>query len=842
MKHQDAILRSHTAAATDHVAGRDDPQATLPLLPASTQQKDAEACLHLIRRFFHGDPGASDELEPPGEAFLPALLSAFRDPKRIRHEYPLFLFPPGQLEQDCPCQPLREVLGRLAAGFAPGQDDARILKDNFARLERAVREALTTSTPIMDARECLAKAAKQIDKELSLGDGNAQRFREDLGKLFAAVPSGSQILALNEQTPIHLFILAVRHRAAGRRRALREQVADLGARLRDLLRLDDLKHPQKPRLVEAAGAEGEAHFDAEVMARVMTGMRGAPPLDPPSRARIESIIKVFEDWMGGDNAPLAIIVHDDDPPNMPTTDEIEFRTAGKPGLCAAAAACFDEHAARYGRLFGALRAASLTLKWAYEPARHDPLLLRFDWTRFSTEQMQCLPAIVAASPADYLAAKEMVELSRLLLSGRVVHVIAAVRPASNPGGPGEPDVLLGYRFELAYLGLSHRESLVDQSTAARPKHLVNGFLQSLDAAGASLHVVDSGLYSDQQVPRFDTFLHSGAAVEGRAHPLFHYNPGAGVTWASRFDASQNPQPQLDWPVYDFSYRTTEGQHESMSLAFTFADFALVEPVFRADFRAVPDVCDNEELIPIADYLGLSQDDASDRIAYVWAVDGQDRLHRLVISDRLVFACRDRLRYWRTLQELAGIRNEHVREAVERERQRLSANFEAERRTLAESHAAEIQRVGTAAAAEAMQRLAQTLVETDSGVLTAATSQPPPTPVSGVADTPVPEETAPANKQEEQAAEIAEPQDDGPQEPWIDSALCTSCNDCLGINPKLFVYNANKQAMIGDPSAGTYAQLVQAAEKCSPRCIHPGTPMDPSEPGLDELIERGKRFN
>jgi hypothetical protein len=63
----------------------------------------------------------------------------------------------------------------------------------------------------------------------------------------------------------------------------------------------------------------------------------------------------------------------------------------------------------------------------------------------------------------------------------------------------------------------------------------------------------------------------------------------------------------------------------------------------------------------------------------------------------------------------------------------------------------------------------------------------------------------------------------PAEPWITSVLCTSCNECTNLNPLLFGYNANKQAIIKDPAAGTYAQLVIAAEK--------GTEVQRMNPGL-----------
>ena len=59
---------------------------------------------------------------------------------------------------------------------------------------------------------------------------------------------------------------------------------------------------------------------------------------------------------------------------------------------------------------------------------------------------------------------------------------------------------------------------------------------------------------------------------------------------------------------------------------------------------------------------------------------------------------------------------------------------------------------------------------------------------------------------------------------------------------MFVYNDNKQAFIKDPDAGTFRQLVEAAETCQVAIIHPGKPRNPNEPGLDELIKRAEPFN
>ena len=58
---------------------------------------------------------------------------------------------------------------------------------------------------------------------------------------------------------------------------------------------------------------------------------------------------------------------------------------------------------------------------------------------------------------------------------------------------------------------------------------------------------------------------------------------------------------------------------------------------------------------------------------------------------------------------------------------------------------------------------------------------------------------------------------------------------------MFAYDANKQAFIKDLNAGTYRQLVEAAENCQLSIIHPGKPHNPNEPGLDELIKRAEPF-
>ena len=79
-------------------------------------------------------------------------------------------------------------------------------------------------------------------------------------------------------------------------------------------------------------------------------------------------------------------------------------------------------------------------------------------------------------------------------------------------------------------------------------------------------------------------------------------------------------------------------------------------------------------------------------------------------------------------------------------------------------------------------------------------------------------------------------------PWIDTDQCTACDECINLNNKIFAYNDAKKAVIKDPKAGPYRDLVKAAEKCTAQVIHPGLPMDANEKDLDKWVARGGKYN
>lgn len=822
-----------------------------PLLPPPPPEDEtaSRTALTRVRRFHREDPLAADELAAPGDEWLPALLFPFRDVRIVRSDYPLVLLPAHGDDPDQPlCRPIGDWLTDAVNAFAPDPETARTLKDNLRRLERLIRDALGEEPTPVPAGPVFAEAARLLQEELALPPASAAELRGDLTRLIEALPDGARLLALTEAATLHLFLHTAGAAFQARQVRLREQVSDLSARLRDLLRIEKTRHSEAAdpnALRTALGEAGADQVDPSRLAGVLRSAQRGMPRDPGRRQRIARTLEVLDSFLENDKPPQPLVVCAETLPDAWRTSDACWRAVPAECVCRSAMEEFDRLAAAFRTLFAALRVARLEADQAYEPERHDRLLEAFDWRSFSRDELQALPPVVALESVDHLAGEGMADLSRILLSARPVTVLVTVPPGSNPGvGPGD-DPLAGYRFELGYLGIGHREAFVQQSSAARPEHLVRGFQTALRTTCAALHVVTSGLTADGHRPRLGAWLHAGAALEGRAHPFFRYNPEAGATWARRFDLTGNPDPEADWPAYDLLCRDDEGRDQQRRMPFTFADFALLEGRFLQHFRVVPDVigADESELVHLAELLELPAEVAADRVPFIWATDGDGVLRRLVVSRTLTAACADRLDYWRTLQELAGVRNEYVREAVARERERLEAEFARQREQAEAEHAAELERVRNEAAGEALQRLAQALLETDLSALPAAgvreTRPGMPGPAAAEPAAPAPAE---APSQPPAEAPVEEEEEPLVQEPWITSALCTSCNECINLNPQMFKYNANNQAYIADPRAGTYAQLVQAAEKCPARCIHPGLPLNPDEPNLDELIQRAKPFN
>lgn len=678
-----------------------------PVLPRRSTASAAADVLLRLRRFHLSGPAA--EARDPLPDLMPALLYQFAEPEKIRTDYPLYLPALAGTEGE----PLCLSLGEFLQGIAPDAA-ARVVVDNLPRLEARLRDAIARIDQPQAARPVFAEAAKTMLGDLKLSLEERERVDGQLRDMAAKVPDGARFLPHTEQAPVHLLAQAARHWVSPMRAALSRDAASVAEKVRGLLETDRrgrVESSDPAALRQSLGKAGE-FVDPAALAGVLGPRRGSAALRDERRTRLENVLAVLDGAAGALKGNVLTLVHEN---ALGAIDESAFpgvRVVTDDDPCAAAEWLFDEQAEQLAEVVRALRTARLELENRYDAARHEAWLKEHTWETFSAEEQRLLHPVVAVERGYRLAGRPMQSLSRLLLSGRPVQVVVVTQPACNPGADADAPLSTGFRLEPGYLGLSHREAFVQQSSAARPLHMAEGFRRALRAGRAGLHVLATGLRADGREPKIGAWLYAGAALEGRAHPFFHYDPVAGTSWARRFDIQGNPQIEEAWPHYDLVAQREGAGEETLNLSFSFADFALLEPGLAPHFHLVPEDLPESDLITVSAYLELAAEETAGKIPYVWAVDAASRLRRVAVSRRLVLACRDRQGYWRTLQEFAGVKSDYVSDAVAAARRELDERLAAEKARMAEEMAAEIERVKRTAGEELANRLTAALLDVD----------------------------------------------------------------------------------------------------------------------------------
>ena len=446
----------------------------------------------------------------------------------------------------------------------------------------------------------------------------------------------------------------------------------------------------------------------------------------------------------------------------------------------AALEAFRRRLPEVAQLLKALQVAELEVAGEYAAVLHDAIFAAFDAGSVAAQDLEFFPdyfICLAGNGAD-----EHARLTEALSSGVPLKVLVQVTDLVEEGVLGAGHLAFGVRASrLASAAMSLDDVFVLQSVAANLLQLRGRVERGLRYAGPALFSV----YAPPDGGVLPGYLQAAAAMQSRAFPAFTYDPAAGPDLAARFSLENNPQLELDWPIERFRYADQDLQAVTEEVAFTFADFAMCDPRHARHFELAPRATWSEGMIPAQAWLADPPMDPGTAVPFVLAVDDADLLCRLVVDEPLMRAAQRCREAWHRLQQLGGVNDSRAAQLLEREKKA----WEDAHRLAAVAEPA-------AVAAEPV-----------------------------VAAAPVAEVEATRN----------------PDEPYIETIRCSTCNECTQINPRMFAYDGNKQAYIADLKAGTYRQLVEAAESCQVSIIHPGKPWDSSEPGLEELLERAQPF-
>jgi pyruvate-ferredoxin/flavodoxin oxidoreductase len=467
---------------------------------------------------------------------------------------------------------------------------------------------------------------------------------------------------------------------------------------------------------------------------------------------------------------------------------------------------FEGHMAKMAEGFKAVRMAEKELANDYLPDRDEDFFRRFTWQKFSEDEWLLCPPVVSVGGDGAMYDIGFQNLSRALMSGMPIKVLVVdTQVYSNTGGQACTSGFISQvsdmapfgeaqrgkqetRKEISLIGMAHRTSYVMSGTIAHVNHLLESYIDGLNSRRPALFNIyavcppEHGVGDDRSVDQ------SKLAVEGRAYPLFRFDPDAGITFSECVSLEGNPAPDADWPVYTLKYRDDAGAEQSMELPMTFADFAATEARFLKQFRKAPPETWNDNMILLADFLKLDKDEREGRFPYIWAVDKKNRLMRLLVTEDLARATEERLHFWRQLQDVArqGAQPADAAEVAARVRADLLAKITAS--------------LGMAGS--------------DFGAPATAGAVPPAPTLAAAGYEPV----------------------------WVETPECTACDECINLAPGVFAYNDQKLAIVIDPKGGKFADIVKAAEKCTAGCLHPGTPWNMGEPNIDKLMARAAKYN
>jgi pyruvate-ferredoxin/flavodoxin oxidoreductase len=346
--------------------------------------------------------------------------------------------------------------------------------------------------------------------------------------------------------------------------------------------------------------------------------------------------------------------------------------------------------------------------------------------------------------------------------------------------------------------------------------MIEGFIAGLKARRPALFNLYASCQPEHGIGDDSSTHQAKLAVESRAYPLFRYDPDAGPMPHDAFDLGGNPAIDQVWPTYDLKY-SEGGREKSMTLPMTFADFAITETRFRKHFRSAPPDTWNENMVPLADFLEIPQSDRQGRFPYIWSIDRENRLMRLLVAEPMVLACEDRRDFWRMLKSIARVDQQRP------DREAISAEVKQE---LTRRIAAGVMRWVAEMGGEDADGVTGEFATTGGGR-------------SALESKTAGETNGAARNGTGTNAGAEAP---GSLAPWIDSQRCTSCDECIKINPNIFAYNENKKAYIKNPGGGPFQDLVKAAERCTAQVIHPGLPKDRTAKDIDQWIKRAQKHN
>lgn len=461
----------------------------------------------------------------------------------------------------------------------------------------------------------------------------------------------------------------------------------------------------------------------------------------------------------------------------------------------------SEYMNQYVDLFRAFRQSDLLLNRKYNPDVHDGSLKKLSWQTLKSDELKQIPPVI-------------VELSTTKIDGNLT---ATIQDILTAGIPVKMAVFLKHTENIKKLTGRETALNVNPSPGFQALFLRGVYICQISLASQNADSFDQAvagaLISNR--PAMLSLLDAPAdeallANTSRSFIHLKYDPDASASFQKCIDISDNPDLENNWG------------YDEEGFDFSPAHYLKKTGRFDSEFEDGSNLTDK---ISIKDFFGSSKSGTP-------VIVSDTREYKM--SNGVISYCSNHIDNWNTLRSLAGIDNPQLTEAIAETKAVARSEKKAELDKLKTELVQKYESVQQQSMKTVMKKLVMNL-------LSAAENGNPGISLVSLEANSI-------------GSDISEPKDEAPidmnsnadsganEEPWIETDMCTACDECITINSSIFEYNEDKLAVIKNPVGGPYRDIVKAAEKCSAGIIHPGLPLKAGEKDSEKWIKRAAKYN
>lgn len=499
---------------------------------------------------------------------------------------------------------------------------------------------------------------------------------------------------------------------------------------------------------------------------------------------------------------------------------------------------YEQEIQAFIQTIAALRLAELEMDQHYDEELHHSYFEGFDFSFLTDDDLRYFHTLVIIEDSRQIW-QQPNDYEDLLSKGALIHILAV-----NPMDDYQKDVKKGEENEphldLAAQAIFRRQTSIYQGGMDDPKWLKSAFKKGLEANNPVLWNIILPVLGQKETVR--DFIAIKSAIESRYFPRIVFEPLSDYAAGIPVNLESNHFYEEIFSIVNQKIKNQK-EEQTLQLQLTPADFLAMNIESIGKLEIIPSHYADDHLVLIDTYLTMTRDQLVGKIPFVWVVNEEEVIKQAAVPISWVKRCRARIDSWTFLQALDGSHSQKVKEHVEMERSEWEEKKKSELEALEAQLTQAFEKSRLNDIQNAIYRILNGLIDGDISSINDI--------APAISSTLVPEKVQTASS--ESPAEPPVVQGDKKEEKnieeviissevWVETDECTSCNDCIDALPTVFKYDSNKQAIVHNSKGGTFAKIVAAAEKCPARCIHPGTPQNPKEPGLDKLVKRAEKFN